>query len=97
MECFTCDKLLNNYKIDKITCANCREVLKIDIVRLLLELDPIYLSESNRNKKGRNPKLTDTAQSDISYEYSKGGISMKTLAIKHCVKKTTIFNIIRKK
>ncbi|MDA8227933.1 MAG: hypothetical protein M0T74_09620 [Desulfitobacterium hafniense] len=61
MKCFTCDKLTGIYKTDLQTCGRCGEVKKIDPVRIVLDMTPIYLSESNRNKKGRKPKLTATA------------------------------------
>lgn len=96
MDCFTCNKRTGNYKSDKITCGACREVLKIDLVNIVLGLDPIYLSESNRNKKGRKPKLTATEQNDIKWLYNHNDISMEKFAKKYGVKKSTIFNIIHK-
>lgn len=96
MKCFTCIK-----NISKETCGACREVLKIDLVKIVLELDPIYLSEGNRNKTGRPSKLTATERNDIKYNYyhppENKKISMKTLADKYDVKKSTIFNIVHKK
>jgi hypothetical protein len=55
MNCFSCYKRTGKHNIDKETCGACREVLKIDLVNIVLELDPIYLSESNRNKRVENP------------------------------------------
>lgn len=92
---FKCDRLTQNYQTDKATCASCREVLKIDIVRLLLELDPIYLSEGNRNKKGRPPMLTATEQSDVISAYKNGKI-MENLSKEYNVSKTTIYNFVHK-
>jgi len=69
MHCFTCDKLTDNYEANKRTCASCREVLKIDLVQIIKEMDPIYLSESNRNKRGRKPKLTANEVYDIQCAY----------------------------
>lgn len=96
MQCFTCNELTGDYNTDLQTCARCREVLKIDIVRILLEMDPIYLSEKNRNKKGRKPKLTATEKHDIIYD-RKNGKSMGELAKKYKVSKATIFNTLHKK
>lgn len=93
MQCFYCDKLTGNYETDKETCANCREVLKIDLVRAVLEMDPVYLSESNRNKKGRKPKLSATDQYDITQAYKNHTESMGKLAKMYNVSKSTIYNI----
>lgn len=90
MECFTCNK-----EKDLQTCARCRDVLKIDLVRIVLEMTPIYLSESNRNKKGRKPRLTATDQHDITYAH-KNGKSMGELAKKYKVSRATIFNTVHK-
>lgn len=96
MQCFKCDKLTNNYKADKETCAACREVFKIDLVKVILGLDPIYLSESNRNKKGRKPKLTPDDMNDIPWKHNHEGESLGSLAKEYGVSKATIFNIVHK-
>ncbi len=94
MHCYVCDKLSDNYETDKITCASCRDVFKIDLVRLILELDPVYLSESNRNKRGRKKKLTATERNDIWSIYKNHEKSMSALSKEYNVSKSTIFNII---
>jgi len=78
---------------DLKTCANCREVLKIDLVKVILEMERIYLSESNRHKGGRPSKLTATDQHDIKYSHGNGE-SMGKLAEKYGVSRSTIFNIV---
>ncbi|MFL0198144.1 hypothetical protein ACJDU8_21630 [Clostridium sp. WILCCON 0269] len=80
MKCFKCDKITGEYEKDKDICAKCREVLKIDIVREVLQLDPVYLSENNRHKSGRPRKLTATEESDIYYAYKRKEMSMGELA-----------------
>lgn len=81
MICDECDKLTGDYKADKSICGSCREVLKIDLV---LEIrgkggckhGRIYLSESNRNKKGRKKVLTATEQNDIYWAHERDGGSV---------------------
>lgn len=90
MVCFKCDKLTNDYEADKMTCASCREVFKIDLVKLVLGLDPIYLSEANRNKKGRKSKLTATEKHDIYWKYQRQEYSIRQLAKKYGVSVGTI-------
>ncbi len=94
MRCFSCKKRTDNYSADKIICAACREVLKVDLVKRVLDLEPVYLSESNRNKNGRKPKLTATQRNDIFHEYRRGHVSMNQLAEKYGVSKTTIYNTV---
>lgn len=88
MHCYKCVKVK-----DLKTCANCRDVLKIDLVKAVLGLDPIYLSESNRHKGGRPNLLSLTDQHDIKYSHS-NGVSMGKLAKKYKVSRATIFNIV---
>jgi len=95
MKCFTCQKRTNVYNADKEICAACREVLKVDLVNMILGLDPVYLSENNRNKKGRKPKLTATQKNDVYWEHRRG-VSMGKLSKKYGVSKSTIFNTIQK-
>ena len=89
----TCIKLTGNLKKDTSICASCRNVLKVDMARIILEMDPIYLHEGNRNNSGRPFKLTLTERHDIKYAY-KNGQSMGKLAKKFGVSKATIFNIV---
>jgi len=89
----TCVKLTGNSKKDTSICASCRDVLKVDMARIILEMDPIYLHEGNRNNSGRSPKLTATEQHDIKYAH-RNGQSMGKLAKKYGVSKATIFNIV---
>lgn len=94
MKCFKCEKRTDDYLKDKYICASCREILKVDLVNAVLELDPIYLSESNRNKKGRKHKLSATEENDITWAHKKNEESMGSLAKKYHVSKSTIYNII---
>lgn len=94
IKCFKCSQLTGHRNTDLQTCARCREVLKIDLVRVVLEMDPIYLSERNRNNKGRRPKISGaTVLNDIRIAYQNGQ-SMGKLAKKYKVSKGTIFNIV---
>ena len=101
MKCFNCSKKNGDYKLDKVTCGSCREVLKIDLVNIILGLDPIYLSENNRNKKGRQRKLTATEENDIKWNYNhpheNEKVSFRIYAKKYKVSVGTISNIIHKK
>jgi DNA-binding MarR family transcriptional regulator len=90
MQCYTCNK-----PKDKKTCAACREVLKIDMVKLLLELDPVYLSEGTRNKRGRPHKLNATQRHDAWYAHNHQGVSIGKLAKKYGVSKGTIHRIVQ--
>lgn len=94
MVCQTCEKLTGNYETDKETCASCREIFKIDLVRLVLELDPIYLSERTRNKHGR-PRTIHKADDrhDIKQKHRQG-VSLAQLAKQYGVGRSTIHRII---
>lgn len=99
MTCITgtaCDKLTGDLKKDTSICASCRDVLKVDMARILLEMEPIYLHEGNRNNSGRPQKLTAMQQHDIKYAH-RNGESMGKLAEKYEVSKATIFNIVNEK
>lgn len=97
MKCFSCKKRTDNYSADKRICAACREVLKVDLVKMVLSLDRVYLSEKNRNKNGRKQKLTATQKNDIYHEYRQGNVSMNQLAKKYGVSRTTIYNAVHNK
>lgn len=90
MECFKCEKRTNDKDANKHICASCREVLKVDLVDLILGVTPIYLSEQNRHKTGRKSKLTATQKHDIFYEYQRGNTSVRKLAKKYGVSVGTI-------
>ncbi|HZK52959.1 MAG TPA: hypothetical protein VFC84_01960 [Desulfosporosinus sp.] len=90
-----CDKLTGIYKKDLITCGRCREVVKIDLVRIITKMEKIYLTETIRHKDGRKYKLTDMEQQDITYAH-KTGQSMDELAKKYKVSKGTIFNVLHR-
>lgn len=69
MQCFTCEKIAGNSRREMVTiCGHCREVLKVDLVMVVLKLDPIYLSESNRHKGGRPSKLSADRRYEASLE-----------------------------
>lgn len=95
MRCFSCTKRTGNREIDIEICAKCQDVQKIDLVELLLERDPVYLSESTRYKAGRAPKLAPDECRAI-YAAHEEGVSMGKLAAKYGVSKGTIFNVIQK-
>lgn len=46
------------------SCGRCRKVLKFQMVKILLNQDPIYLSEQTRNKHGR-PSTSITSKKKI--------------------------------
>lgn len=93
MKCLKCDKLTGKYKRDLQTCARCREVLKIDLVRKVLGMTPTYLDEINRHKQGRPPRITDKQRCDIKHDH-RNGKSMDKLAKEYGVSKGTIFNTL---
>lgn len=90
MKCYSCDK-----PISIEVCGRCREVLKYDLVKLILEKDPVYLSESNRNKCGR-PKAIKSCDKryDIYKEYEKVH-SLRKIAAKYGISKTTVAKIVK--
>lgn len=45
MKCYSCDKA-----ICIEVYGRCREIHKYELVKLILEVDPVYLSKSNHNK-----------------------------------------------
>lgn len=96
MKCFTCTEKTGDYKRDKLICARCREVLKVDLVNMVLELDPVYLSEANRNKGGRKPKLTADQMNRLYYDHMLGG-GVRRLAKQYGVRLATVSRIINKK
>jgi hypothetical protein len=96
MNCFKCTKRTNNDKKNKAICGACREVLKYDLVKAVLELDPIYLSESNRHKTGRKHKLIANDEHDIYYACKYNTASLSSLARRYGVSKSTIFNIVHR-
>lgn len=90
MKCYSCDKVIS---IE--VCGRCREVLKYELVKLILEMDPIYLSESNRNKCGR-PKAIKSCDKryDVYKEYEKVH-SLRKVAAKYGISKTTVAKIVK--
>ncbi len=96
MDCYNCTDVTGNYKADKQVCGRCRKVLKIDLVRTVLSMDRVYLSEANRNNKGRPTDLTATIINDIKYDRSQG-MSFGALKKKYNRSKGSISNIIYNK
>lgn len=90
MKCYTCNK---NKSIE--VCGRCREVLKYDLVQIVLEKDPIYLSEGNRNKEGRPKKIGSCDKRAEIYEEYNRVHSYRKLAAKYKVSKTTIERIVK--
>lgn len=97
MVCQICDKLTGIYEADKDTCAACREVFKIDLVRIVLELDPIYLSERTRNKTGRPRSIRKADDRHDIKQKHRQGVSLAQLAKQYGVGRSTIHRIIHKK
>jgi hypothetical protein len=95
LKCYTCNKKTNDYKRDVRICGSCREVLKVDLVNLVLELDPVYLSEQNRHKSGRKSKLTAEQKQDAKYRHLCGE-SFAAIAKDLGVCKTTIYNAAKR-
>jgi hypothetical protein len=96
MKCFKCTKITDNDKKNKTICGACREVLKYDLVKAVLELDPIYLSEGNRHKTGRKHKLNANDEHDIYWAYKNNTASLSSLARNYGVSKSTIFYIVHR-
>ena len=86
-----CDKLTGIYRKDLVNCGRCREVLKIDLVRIITEMEKIYLTETLRNKSGRKSKLTTTEKRDIKHARRRGE-RVTDLAKKYKVSRVTIYN-----
>ena len=87
-----CDKLTGIYKKDLQICGRCREVMKIDLVRIITKMEKIYLTETMRHKEGRNSKLTTKEQHDIKIA-RRNGKSVTDLAKEYKVSRGTIYNI----
>ena len=91
----TCDRLTGIYKKDIPICSRCKEIYKIDLARIVLKLNPIYLTEDERFKDGKTSKITDKVRDNIKVAYEKGK-TMRELAKKHHLSLGTIHNIIHK-
>jgi transposase len=92
MQCFRCEKINGKSRKEMQTiCGHCREVLKADLVMAVLELDPIYLSEANRHKSGRPPKLNADRRHEAR-QRRKNGESYGKIAKDMKISKTTIYN-----
>lgn len=79
----------------KHECGRCREVLKHELVNAVLELDRVYLSESNRNKKGRPSKTTDL---EVRYKVAKRYKELKSyrkVALEFDMSKGSVAKIIK--
>jgi hypothetical protein len=94
MICQNCTKLTKDFDADKPTCAACRKVLKIDLVRLVLELDPIYLTERTRNKTGRPRAISDPNDCHAIQQKYMAGASMGQLAKEYGVGRSTIHRVV---
>jgi hypothetical protein len=97
-DCFNCCAPTFEKEEDfKNACAGCRDILKYELVRKVLELDRVYLSESNRNKKGRKKKIDAGIAHEIKWLYANNPQknSYGKLAKRYNVSKGTIYNIIR--
>ena len=95
--CYKCE--VQNYKTwqAKVSeCGSCRRVKKADLMQLVLQLDPVYLSESNRNKKGAPKKLSSDDKLNIGVLYidNPKENSYSKLAARFGVSKATISNVI---
>lgn len=87
-----CDKLTGIYKKDLKICGRCREVMKIDLVRIITKMEKIYLTETLRNKSGRKSKLTTMEKRDIKHARRRGE-RVTDLAKKYKVSRGTIYNV----
>jgi len=98
-DCFKCYAPNLKEKEFKTACSKCRDFLKYELVRKILTLDKVYLSEANRNKKGRKKILGAAVECEIKrrYENNPKENSYGKLAKKYGVSKTTISNIINSK
>ena len=76
-------------------CARCREVLKYELVQLVLEMDPVYLSESNRNKNGRPKKIKSCDKRYEVYEEYLKVHSYRKVAQTYNISKSTAERIVK--
>jgi recombinational DNA repair protein RecR len=90
MKCYSCTK----HKSLK-TCGACREVKKIDLVNLVLERDPVYLSERTRNKAGRKHVLTTQQEKEIQVDRFFFGTSIRKLARQYHVSVATVHKVVK--
>jgi hypothetical protein len=97
-DCFNCRAPTFEEEDFKNACAKCRDILKYELVRKVLELDRVYLSESNRNKNGRKKKIDAGLAYEIKflYEQNPKENSYSKLAERYGVSKGTIFNALKK-
>lgn len=96
LPCYNCDK------VDKDTCARCRQVLKYEIVQEITGNAPrVYLDEKNRNKRGAVKKGNMSKYNHhyfkVRYEYEKNGLSMSEIADMLKISKTLVWNILHNK
>ena len=76
-------------------CGKCRQVTKYQLVQIILEKDPVYLSEDSRHKRGRKEKLTMDQKGDLAYAH-KMGETLRDLAKKYNVSPATAFRAYHK-
>lgn len=69
--CHTCRK-----KRSKSTCGACREILKIDLVDIIMRKGPIYLDENNRHKESL---LSKEEKEALTYQRLMYGTTFKQL------------------
>lgn len=96
MECYKCSDVTGNWKFDKEICGKCRKVLKVDLVHIILEMEPIYLSETNRNKNGRPGSLTADQENNIKND-RKRGMSFGAISKKYKISKGSVSNVVYNK
>jgi len=90
-----CEKLTGHRGKDQSICGKCREVLKNDLARIVLEMNPIYLSEDNRYRKGKSSTITDKERHSIKTAHENGK-TMRELVKEYKLSLGTIFNIINR-
>ncbi len=91
----TCEKLTGHRGKDQGICGRCREVLKNDLARIVLGMNPIYLSEDNRHKGGKTSKITDKERHSIKTAHGNGK-TMRELAKEYEVSVGTIHAVVHK-
>ena len=91
IHCFQCHKTVTVQN-----CGKCREITKSEIVEILLGMDPVYLTERNRNKKGRKSKLTATQKSDLAAAHRYENLSFEVLGKRYGIHSSTACRIYHK-
>lgn len=76
-------------------CGRCRHVLKYDLVRMVLDMDRVYLTELNRNKNGRPSKTDDPYISHLVFKRYNELKSYRKVGQEFSMSKDTVRKIVK--